>query len=136
MKLEVFNGVTAYLFLIIIQIFSKQHALDFSEEDKEIEHKHDPEAEDSELFLLPPVKTFFGWVTVGILVVYLVIHLFLFALVLGADCKSKCKARCGKKKPETPATVTSANEVADEPQEEPAEPILSKKLSKRPLKIA
>jgi len=37
LKMEVFNGVTAYLFLMVIQIFNEQHPQDFSEEDKTVE---------------------------------------------------------------------------------------------------
>ena len=90
MKLEVFNGVTAYLFLNVIQIFNEQHPQDFSEEDKTVEDQY----KESDLFLQPKVKQRFGWTTVGILLAYLATHLFLFAKIVLADCKDKIKAKC------------------------------------------
>jgi len=35
-KLELYNSGVAYVFLLVIQIFSKQHPEDYSEEDKKI----------------------------------------------------------------------------------------------------
>jgi len=54
-KLEVFNGVTAYLFLTIIQVFNQQHPQDFSEEDKTVEVTELQETE-SDLFISPMRK--------------------------------------------------------------------------------
>jgi len=131
-KMEVFNGVFAYVFLNIIQIFNQQHPHDFSEADRAVELSQEAE---SDLFLSPLDKQSLGWVTVGILFMYLAIHLTLFAKVLMTDIKSCCRARCCKAKPKQPEIPTlSANEVAPGAEQAPAETVLSKKLSKKQKK--
>jgi len=58
--------------------------------------------EDSELFISPQIKQKFGWVTVGILLVYIAVHMGLFAGVLFLHCKRKVKERCCKPKLKQP----------------------------------
>jgi hypothetical protein len=54
-KITLFNMLTAYLFLIILQIFNQKHWQDFSEEDLTVEADEN-EIIDSELFLSPVRK--------------------------------------------------------------------------------
>jgi hypothetical protein len=78
---EAFNLLFAYLFLMVLQIFSQKHWEDFSEEDVQ---KIEVEGEIvlSELFVTPHTKQGFGWVTVYILAFYIVVHMTFFVKAL------------------------------------------------------